>query len=250
MRPSMKRALDIVAAAGALVLLAPVILLVALLTWLQDFRSPFYPGQRMGRGGHVFRMAKFRTMFVNADAAGVLSTAKDDQRITPFGHVVRRWKIDELPQLWNILRGDMSVVGPRPNVPKEVALYSEVERHLLSVRPGLTDYASIVFSDLSTILEGSRDPNGDYNRLVRPWKSRLGLHYVATRSLAADLALIALTAVCLISRQAGLVGVQWLLRRTGAPAELLWIAKRAEPLVPTMPPGVTPETWAHHLTYH
>lgn len=245
----MKRAFDIVAAAGALVLLGPLLFLVALLTWLQDFRSPFYPGQRIGRGGREFRMAKFRTMIVDADAAGVLSTAKDDLRITPFGHFVRRWKVDELPQLWNILRGDMSFVGPRPNVPKEVALYSDAERRMLSVRPGLTDYASIVFSDLSTILEGSRDPNGDYNRLVRPWKSRLGLHYVATRSLAADLGLIALTAVCLISRQAGLAGVQWLLRRTRAPVELLSIAKRADPLVPTMPPGVTPETWARHLTY-
>ena len=246
----MKRAFDIVAAAGALVLLAPLMLLVALLTWLQDFRSPLYPGRRVGRGGRVFRMAKFRTMVVDADAAGVLSTAKDDRRITPFGHVVRRWKVDELPQLWNILRGDMSFVGPRPNVPREVALYSEAERRLLSVRPGLTDDASIVFAALPEILEGSLDPNRDYNRLVRPWKSRLGLYYVATGSVATDLALITLTAVCLISRQAGLGGVQWLLGRTGAPPELLRIAKRAEPLVPSIPPGVTAETWAHHLTYH
>lgn len=245
----MKRTFDIVAAAGALALLAPLMLVVALLTWLQDFRSPLYPGRRVGRGGREFRMAKFRTMVVDADAAGILSTARDDRRITPLGHFVRRWKVDELPQLWNILRGDMSFVGPRPNVPKEVALYSDAERRLLSVRPGLTDYASIVFSDLSTLLEGSRDPNGDYNRLVRPWKSRFGLHYVATKSLATDLALIALTAVCLVSRRASLVGVYRLLRRTGVPVELLQIAKRAEPLVPTMPPGVTADTWAQHLTY-
>lgn len=245
----MKRAVDIVMAATALVLLAPVMIIVAALTWLHDFRSPLYPGRRVGMGGRVFRMAKIRTMVVNADALGVLSTAGDDVRLTPIGRIVRRWKLDELPQLWNVLIGDMSFVGPRPNVPSEVALYSHEERQLLSVRPGLTDFASIVFSDLATILQGSADPNGDYNRLVRPWKSRLGLHYLASRSLAVDLTLIVLTVICLVSRQAGLRGVCWLLRRTGASPALIRIAERQDPLVPTLPPGVTEETWVGHLTY-
>lgn len=245
----MKRAMDIALAAIALVLLAPLMLLVAALTWLYDLHSPLYPGRRVGKGGRVFRMAKIRTMVVNADAFGVLSTARDDVRLTPVGRIVRRWKIDELPQLWNVLIGDMSVVGPRPNVAREVALYSNEERRLLSVRPGLTDYASIVFSDLAAILEGSSDPNGDYNRLVRPWKSRLGLHYLASRSLPVDVALIVLTTVCLVSRQAGLRGVRWLLRRTWASEDLIRIAERDGPLVPTLPPGVTEDTWLAHLTY-
>ncbi|MGQ0639636.1 MAG: sugar transferase [Gemmatimonadaceae bacterium] len=246
----MKRVLDIVLAAMALVLLAPMMLVTALLIWIYDFRSPLYPGRRVGRDGRVFRMAKLRTMVVNADTLGVLSTARDDARLTPIGRVVRRWKVDELPQLWNVLKGDMSFVGPRPNVPREVALYSVEEQRLLTVRPGLTDFASIVFSDLAAILEGSADPNGDYNRLVRPWKSRYGLHYVGTRSFSLDIALIALTTICLVSRQAALRGVRTFLRRTAASDDLIRFAERDQPLVPTLPPGVTEETWEGHLTYH
>ena len=143
-----------------------------------------------------------------------------------------------------------SFVGPRPNVPKEVALYSAQERRLLSIRPGLTDYASIVFSDLAMILQGSTDANGDYKRLVRPWKSRLGLHYLASRSFAVDVALVALTLASLVSRQAGLRGVRWLLRRTGASAEVVRVAGRLEPLVPTTPPGFVDEISLAHLTNH
>lgn len=246
----MKRTVDIVMAATALVICAPLLLIVGALIWLQDLRSPLYPGHRVGQGGRVFRMAKLRTMVVNADALGVVSTAMDDGRLTPFGRIVRRWKIDELPQLWNVLIGDMSFVGPRPNVPKEVALYSEQERRLLSIRPGLTDYASIVFSDLATILQGSTDANGDYKRLVRPWKSRLGLHYVASRSFAVDVALVALTLASLVSRQAGLRGVRWLLHRTGASADIIRVAARLEPLVPATPPGIAEEMALAHLPLH
>ena len=245
----MKRLLDVTFAAVALIALAPLLLTAGALIWLTDFRSPIYPGVRVGRNGRPFRIAKLRTMVPDAERTGVLSTAADDQRVTAIGRVLRRLKIDELPQLWSILKGDMALVGPRPNVSKEVGLYSEEERVLLTIRPGLTDYASIVFSDLATILHGSTDPNLDYRRLIRPWKSRLGLHYVRTRGLATDLALIVLTAVCLVSPALARRGVQGLLRRTGARADLIRVAGRADPLVPSLPPGVTELSWGSHLNY-
>jgi len=243
-----RRLLERLTAAVALLVLAPVFVLVALLIWLQDVRSPIYRGTRVGRQGKHFRMAKFRSMVVGAERTGVRSTASDDDRITPLGHVVRRFKVDELPQLWNILSGEMSFVGPRPNVPLEVALYSREELSLLAVNPGVTDFASIVFADEGEILRASTDPDRDYNLLIRPWKSRLGLHYVAVRSPWVDLQLIVLTAVAMVRRQHALLRVQRLLERTGAAADLVQIAGRTQKLVPTVPPGVTLDNWEDHLT--
>ena len=245
----MKRLFDIVAAVVGLAVLSPLLLVVALLIWLSDFHSPFYWGERIGQGGRPFRMVKFRSMVARADRTGVRSTAGNDRRITRVGHFVRRFKLDELTQLWNVLRGEMSLVGPRPNVPTEVALYSQAERGLLAMTPGITDFASIVFSDEGEILRGSKDPDRDYNLLIRPWKSRLGLHYVAVHSLRLDIGLILLTALAAASRPRGLRLVQQLLERTGAPAELVEVAGRAHRLVPTLPPGVTEADWPKHLTY-
>src|SRR2546426_4867201 len=132
-----RRLCDVLLAAATLVLLSPVLAIVAVLIWSQDFRSPIYRGERVGQGGRPFRMVKFRSMVVQADRTGVRSTAGDDGRITRVGQFVRRLKLDELPQLWNVLRGDMTFVGPRPNVATEVKLYSTEERVLLSVRPGI-----------------------------------------------------------------------------------------------------------------
>jgi lipopolysaccharide/colanic/teichoic acid biosynthesis glycosyltransferase len=244
-----KRALDLAAAAVAIVVLSPVLAIISALVFASDWHSPFYRGTRVGRGGRPFRMIKFRSMRVNADRSGVMSTAGNDSRITAVGRVLRRYKLDELPQLVNILRGEMSFVGPRPNVPTEVALYSDDERALLSVRPGITDLASIVFSDEGEILRGSADPDRDYNLLIRPWKSRLGLHYVRRRSLRLDVELIYLTAVALSSKARALEGVARILIRTGADAELIRVARRQDALTPALPPGVTPERWEHHLTY-
>lgn len=244
-----KRLFDVGLSATALALLSPLLLVVSLLIWLQDFHSPFYRGERVARRHGRFRMLKFRSMVVRADRTGVSSTAGDDRRITPIGHFVRRFKLDELSQLWNVLLGQMSFVGPRPNVPTEVALYSAEERHLLDVRPGITDFASIVFADEGDILRGSKDPDRDYNLLIRPWKSRLGLHYVRVSSLWVDLQLIWFTALAILSRPRALAAVQGLLRRTGAPADLVRIAGRSEPLTPTLPPGVTQQDWEKHLTY-
>ena len=245
----MKRILDLVGAICASLILAPLAIVLAVLTFLQDGNSPFYVGRRVGRGGKDFGMVKFRTMVRNADRSGVMSTAEDDLRITRLGHLMRRFKLDELPQLYNILRGDMSFVGPRPNVLSEVKLYSEVECELLSVRPGLTDFASIVFSDEGTILKGSTNPDRDYNLLIRPWKNRLGLHYICVRTVVVDVRLIWLTALAVFSKRRALEGVEQLLVETQANEELVRVSRREEPLKATLPPGVTEETWEKHLTY-
>ena len=233
----MKRLFDVAAAAVGLLACSPVLVPLTVLIWWQDGRSPFYLAPRVGKDGRAFRMVKLRTMVVDADATGVDSTSVDDARITPLGRHVRRFKLDELPQLVNVLRGDMSLVGPRPNVRRETDLYTALERRLLSVRPGVTDFASIVFADLGEILVARADPDIAYNQLVRPGKSALGLFYVENHSFLADLRLCWLTAVAIVDRPRALAGVARLLRRLGAPPELVRVASRAEPLVATSPPG-------------
>ncbi len=236
---AVKRALDVLASAAGLLLLSPLLLGVAFLVWWDDRHHPLYIASRVGRGGEMFRMVKLRSMRVGADRSGVDSTAGDDPRITRVGAFIRRWKLDEVSQLWNVLRGDMSLVGPRPNVERDVRLYTSVERGLLSVRPGITDFASIVFSDESDILEGDPDPDLGYNQRIRPWKSRLGLHYVEHRSLWIDLQLIVATVVNSASRSTALSWVARLLERTGCPKDVVEVARRREPLQPAPPPGAT-----------
>lgn len=233
----MKRAFDLVLSLLGLIVASPVLAVVMLLVWAQDRHSPFYIAPRVGRDGIPFRMVKLRSMVKNADKSGVDSTAADDMRITKVGHFIRRYKLDELMQLWNVVVGDMSLVGPRPNVERDVRLYTGEEKRLLSIRPGITDFASIVFADEGDILRGRDDPDLVYNQLIRPWKSRLGLYYVDNRTLAMDLRLIVLTIVAILSRESALSGVVALLRKHGAPLELVRAAGRSEPLTPFPPPG-------------
>ena len=233
----MKRALDVVGSVAGLIVTAPIVLPLVVLIWWRDYRSPLYTAPRVGKGGKLFRMFKLRSMVADADASGVDSTSATDDRITPIGHVIRRYKLDELPQLWNVLKGDMSLVGPRPQVERETRLYTAAERRLLSVRPGITDLASIVFSDLAQILKDQPDADIAYNQLVRPGKSLLGLFYIEHRSTMIDLELIALTALAVISRPMALAGVQRVLRRFGASERLVDLASRQRPLVPMPPPG-------------
>lgn len=230
-----KALFDRVAALGGLIVLSPLFLVVCLLVWLQDFHSPFYVSTRSGRGGS-FRMIKIRSMVIGADR-GASSTSGDDRRITAVGRFIRRWKIDELSQLVNVLRGDMSLVGPRPEVMSEVATWTEEEKGVLAVRPGITDFSSIVFADEGEILRGMSDPERAYRRLIRPWKSRLGLFYVAHAGMALDLQLIALTLVRIVAPDRAVAGVSRLLARCGAPDELVKIARRESPLVPHAVPG-------------
>jgi lipopolysaccharide/colanic/teichoic acid biosynthesis glycosyltransferase len=194
-----KRVIDLVGAAFGLLVLSPVLLVVAVLIELEDRGPIFYKGVRVGRDGKPFRMVKFRTMVVNADRLGGLSTADDDPRITRIGKRLRSLKLDELPQLFNVVRGNMSLVGPRPEVPQEVARYTEEERELLSVRPGITDWASVRFRDEGAILKGSTDPHETYLRVIRPEKMRLGLEYVRDRSLETDMRILAATLKALVS---------------------------------------------------
>ena len=235
----LKRLFDIAASFVLLVLASPVLLVACLLVWRQDGHSPFYIAPRVARGGGTFRMVKLRSMTKNADKTGVDSTGANDMRITAVGRWIRRYKLDELTQLWNVLKGDMSLVGPRPNVQRETDLYSTVERGLLDVRPGITDFASIVFADEGDILAPHADPDLAYNQLIRPWKSRLGLFYVQHRSLAIDLRLCLLTAGVIVSRAAVLAHVSGWLRRLGADEDLVRVSLRQQPLVPTPPPGLS-----------
>ena len=232
-----KRLFDILASATGLLLASPVLLPVMFLVWWQDKHSPFYVADRVGRDDMTFRMVKLRSMVINADKSGVDSTGASDRRITPVGRFIRRFKFDELTQLWNVLIGDMSLVGPRPNVKRETDLYTSVERHLLEVKPGITDFASIVFSDEGDVLKDQDDPDIAYNQLIRPGKSRLGLFYIEHRSLGIDIQACLLTAVAIVSRDRALKGLQSVLKRLGAPSDLLQLASRVDPLVPQVPPG-------------
>jgi lipopolysaccharide/colanic/teichoic acid biosynthesis glycosyltransferase len=235
----LKRIFDIVLSAALLVVASPLLIVILAATWAYDQKSPFYIAPRVGRAGTLFRMVKLRSMVTNADRTGGTSTSADDRRITPVGHFIRRYKLDELMQLWNVLKGDMSLVGPRPNVPPDVALYTKTERRLLTVKPGITDIASIVFSDEGDILAGQADPDIAYNQLIRPGKSRLGIFYVENASTWIDLKLLALTGLAMVSKASALRGIAAILRRLGAPRDLIEIAKRERPLVPAPPPGAT-----------
>lgn len=235
----MKRAFDIVAASAGLLVFSPLLVGVALAIWVQDRQSPFYIAPRAARGGGIFQMVKFRSMVVNADKIGGSSTAATDRRITPVGKFVRAYKLDELVQLWNVFKGDMSLVGPRPQVLTDAGLYTDVEKRMLTVRPGITDPASIVFSDEGEILKGSADPDLLYNQIIRPWKSRLALAYIDHRNFWVDVRLILITAVALVSRPAALGQLQALLRNWNLDPLVIRMAARSEPLLAYPPPGAT-----------
>lgn len=233
----MKRAIDVVLSAAGLLFVLPLLAAVAAAVWVEDRGSPFYWGVRVGRAGVPYRMCKLRSMRIGADRSGVNSTAVDDPRITRVGSFIRRFKLDELTQLWNVLKGDMSLVGPRPQVPPDVQLYTEEEIRLLCLRPGITDAASIVFADEGEILAGSRNPDAEYQRRIRPWKSRLALLYLAHADVGTDLRLMMLTAMGLVSRGRALRGVEELLKGWQADDELMDIARREGPLPAGVPPG-------------
>lgn len=188
----MKRPLDLAFALTGLMLLLPVFGGLAL--WIKvDSTGPvFYRGLRIGRGGKAFRIFKFRSMRMEADH-GPSSSGVDDPRITQVGRFLRDHKLDELPQLLNVLRGEMSLVGPRPQVQWAVERYTPGERALLEVRPGITDYASLRFRDEDEILRGSVDPDGDYLEKIAPEKIRLGLHYVRYHSVGVDFKILVAT---------------------------------------------------------
>ena len=193
-----KRLFDLCCAAAGLVLLVPVLAAVALWVVWDSPGPAFFRQQRVGRAGRLFHIVKFRTMHPRAETAGPPLTVGADGRITRAGHWLRRTKIDELPQLFNVLLGQMSLVGPRPEVPRYVALYPDDLRTLvLSVRPGITDRASIEFRDESTLLGQSSDPERTYVEQILPIKLRYGADYARSHTLRGDLAIILRTLAAL-----------------------------------------------------
>src|SRR3989344_8024225 len=189
----LKRLFDLLLSSVGLVLLSPVILVLAFLIKLHDRGPVFYRGERVGRKGKIFRIYKFRSMVVNAEKTGVSSTAKEDPRITPIGRFLRKTKLDELPQLLNVLTGEMSIVGPRPAVKKFTDLYTNEEKALLTLRPGITDYASLWHINEAEGLAVSSDPAKDHHEKIRPEKIRLQLKKERGLSLLTDIRIILLT---------------------------------------------------------
>jgi lipopolysaccharide/colanic/teichoic acid biosynthesis glycosyltransferase len=186
-----KRIFDILASGIGLVLLAPVLALIMLLIPLDSAGSPFFTQDRVGRRGVIFKIYKFRTMAKSSERDLSEITVGMDPRITKFGASLRKWKLDELPQLWNVLRGQMSLVGPRPEVPKYVAHYPADLRHLvLSVRPGITDPCSLRLGNESELLGKARDPHKFYIEQLLPKKLEIYSKYVNNQSLYSDILII------------------------------------------------------------
>ena len=173
---------------------------LALLIRREDEGPIFYRGIRVGRYGKPFKIFKFRTMVINAEEIGGPSTAADDPRITRIGRLIRKYKLDEVPQLINVFKGEMSLVGPRPEVQHYVDMFTDEERTILTVRPGITDWASLWNPDEGSILSGSPDPEGTYIVKIRPTKLKLQLKYVRERSFLVDLGIILRTIAIVISK--------------------------------------------------
>lgn len=193
-----KRAMDIVLSACALAILWPLLLLIALAIWIDDPGPVFYRQVRVGRNGKTFRIFKFRSMVMDADKKGLAITVGRDSRITRVGAVLRKTKLDELAQLLNVLFGQMSFVGPRPEVPKYVELYTPYQRQVLLVRPGITDYASIAYHNENDLLAGAPNPEAMYIEQIMPDKIELNMKYLREISPLADIRLILKTIVAVI----------------------------------------------------
>ena len=188
----MNRAADLVIAIPLLVILSPLLAALAVAVRLTSRGPAFHRTRRAGLGGRLFTMYKLRTMRAGASREGPAITGGSDPRVTRLGRALRSSRLDELPQLWNVVRGDMSVVGPRPEDPRFVAAYTPEQRRILSVRPGITGPAQLAFRDEAALLDPA-DPEGSYARDVLPAKLAVDLDYVRRRSLPADLAIIART---------------------------------------------------------
>jgi len=184
-----KRTFDIITSLFVIVILSPLFIVISVWILIDSKGGIFYKQIRVGKNGKEFKLLKFRSMKTGADKSGQL-TVGNDARVTRVGHFIRKTKIDEFPQLLNIIKGDMSVVGPRPEVPKYVALYNEEQMRVLSVRPGLTDLASLKYFNEQEVLGKSLDPEKTYIEEVMPEKLRLNLQYVSQRSFYLDMSLI------------------------------------------------------------
>ncbi len=233
-----KRLFDITFSFIGLVLVIPLITPFIFLIWLQDFENPFYIADRVGLNFRKFKIIKLRSMIVKADKSKVDSTSANDPRITKVGSIIRKLKFDELTQLFNVFKGEMSFVGPRPNVERETNLYSNKEKELLKVKPGITDFASIVFSDESEILKDYQNPDIAYNQLIRPRKNFLALTYIKNKSITLDLKIILLTFFAFINRRKTISLIVRILKSYKTSEEIIEMARRNNKLTPMAPPGL------------
>jgi lipopolysaccharide/colanic/teichoic acid biosynthesis glycosyltransferase len=211
----MKRLFDFTISAIALVLISPILLMIAIVVRVTSPGPALYSGKRVGLQGKIFNMHKFRTMVVGAEKLGGSCTYEGDPRVTRTGAWLRKFKLDELPQLFNVLVGDMSLVGPRPEVQEYVQMFTAEEQAILSVRPGITDWASIWDRDEAKVLAGSPDPERSYQEVIRPEKIRLQLEYVRRRSFLTDLTILLETLRVLVFRPP----VQMPVRTTSSPKQ-------------------------------
>ncbi len=189
----MIRLFDILFSTIGLLVLSPLFLIIYIIIIIESKGGGFYRQTRVGKNGIPFAIYKFRSMRTDADKHGLITVGGRDPRITRIGYYIRKYKIDELPQLWNVLMGDMSLVGPRPEVQKYVDLYTEEQRKVLSVRPGITDYASIEYVDENILLAKSDDPDKTYIEVVMPAKIKLNMKYINNKSLKEYFKIIFLT---------------------------------------------------------
>ena len=189
----MIRFFDILLSSIGLILLSPLLLLIYILIRIESRGSGFYSQKRIGKDGVPFRLYKFRSMRIGSDKGHLITVGKRDSRITKMGYVIRKYKIDELPQLWNVLIGDMSLVGPRPEVERYVRLYTPEQKIVLSVKPGITDYASIAFSDENVLLGQAEDPEEMYINEIMPKKIEYNFHFINNRTLGEYFKIIFMT---------------------------------------------------------
>lgn len=189
----MTRIFDILLATLGLVILSPLLIFVYVAIVLESRGGGFYRQERTGRYGKPFRLIKFRSMYVNADKHGLITVGGHDNRITRVGYYIRKYKIDELPQLINVVKGDMSIVGPRPEVKKYTDLYTEEQRKILDIRPGITDYASIKYVDENEILGTSDNPERTYIEHIMPDKIKLNMVYISQNGIKEYFKIIFLT---------------------------------------------------------
>lgn len=186
----LKRLFDILCSLIGIIILLPFYLLIAIAVAVDSPGGVFYFQTRVGKGGKDFKLFKFRTMVTGADRKGLITVGSRDSRVTRVGYYLRKYKLDELPQLFNVLLGDMSLVGPRPEVRKYVDMYTPEQMMVLSVRPGITDYASIEFSNENEILAAAADPDAEYIHKIMPAKLELNLRYIREQGVLTDIKLI------------------------------------------------------------
>jgi len=196
----MKRLFDIIFSFLGILFLSPILVVISIVIKLHDRGPVFFKAPRVGLYGKMFKMIKFRSMVVNAEKIGASSTTSTDPRITPIGKFIRKYKMDEIPQLFNVLKGEMSFVGPRPEVKYFTDMYTDEEKAILTVKPGITDWASICNSNEEKILEGSEDPDKAYMEQIRPEKIRFQLKYVREKSFFTDLKIILLTLLAIFKK--------------------------------------------------